>query len=470
MLSNRPRHSKPTVGYACFILFGLLFIILGSNRILKAPMQPMFLFSWLFLVPACMYLGYTFTEINDAIMEQMKKGMTGVLIIISVGALIASWIAAGSVPSIIYYGLKIVNPKFFLLTTFLLCAIVSTACGTSWGSAATAGVAMFAIGESMNVPAAMTVGAICSGSFFGDMLSPVSDSANIAALSVNTDLIDQCKKEATIAIPALIVTGIIYFIMGLGYTEGNYDLSLIETTRASISGLFHTGIPAFIPMILLVVLLFKGVPALYSILISDICGVLIAVFYQGLPVTKMISVMWTGYKIESGEAFLDSLLNRGGMQSMTATVMMLIFSYGLIGMFNKVGILDTLVAPLVNKAKGVASLTAISEIIAILGVMLGTGGVSILLTGAIMSPAFKKMKLHPVNLSKATNAAATPWNAMIPWNISGIYIAGLFGVGPLAYGKYFIFAFVMPLMILLFAILKIQVVPADEENVAEEVS
>lgn len=465
MFNNRPRHSKPSVPYAFFIVFVLLFIILGANRILQAPLNPMFLIAWLFLYPACMYLGYTYQEINESVLEQCKKGMTGVMIIISVGALISTWIAAGCVPSIIYYGLNLVNPKFFLLATFLLCLIVSTACGTSWGAAATAGVAMFAIGESLDVPAAMTVGAICSGSFFGDMISPMSDSANIAALSVGTDLINQCKKEVYIAVPAMIVTGIIYFIMGLSYSGGNFDPSVVTATRESIARLFHTGFISFIPMILLFILLFKKVPALFAMLISALSGGVIAVCYQGLPATSMFNVMWKGYSISSGEVFIDTLFNRGGMVSMASTVMLLLFSYGVIGTLNKVGILDTLVSPLVDKARNAVTLTLISQFISIIGVMLGTGGVSLLLTGSIMSPAYKKFKLHPVNLSKAINATATPWNAMIPWNISGIYIAGLFNVGAFEYGKYFIFAFVMPLMVLLFVILKIQVTPAEEEAV-----
>ncbi|MCC8059928.1 MAG: hypothetical protein LIO81_03680 [Clostridiales bacterium] len=464
MFKNRPRHAKPTMGYSLFVVAVFLFIVLGGYQILSAPMNIMFGMAWLFLFPACMYLGYTFDEINGAVLDQCRKSMTGVFIIISVGSVIAAWIACGCIPAIIYYGLGIVNPSYFLVATFMLCVVISTACGTSWGAAATAGMAMFAIGQSMGVPAAMTVGAIASGSLFGDMLSPLSDSANLAAISVGGDLMKHCKESAFIAVPAMIITAIIYTVMGMSYAGGTFDTAYIAEIRGSIGSLFHVGIVAFIPLLLLIVLLFKKVPAMFAMLISAICGGLIAVFYQGLPLQKMFTFMWSGYKIETDVAFISTLLNRGGMTSMANTAIMTLFTYGVIGSINKVGIMDPLVKPLVEKAKGILSLAVVTEVVAAIAVCFGNGGVAMLLTGTIMAPAYKEKKLDLLNLSKVSSALAVPWNAIIPWTTTSIYFMGLFDVTPMQWIPYFVFAFVMPIMALIFMAFHIREIPAQEET------
>ena len=152
-------------------------------------------------------------------MEYCKKGLSSIIILLAVGAIIGTWIACGAVPTVIYFGLSVISPKVFLLTTFVLCSCVSLACGTSWGTLGTAGIAMFAIGESMGIPAPMTVGAIVSGSYFGDMVSPMSDSTNVAAAAVDTDLITHCKELVRIVIPMFLVSCIIYYVMGIQFAK-----------------------------------------------------------------------------------------------------------------------------------------------------------------------------------------------------------------------------------------------------------
>lgn len=468
MFKNRQKHQTPTFGYALFVVVILMMIILGGYKVMGAPVNIMFCLAWLFLFPACMYLGYSYQEINDAVLDQCRKGLTGVFIIVSVGAVIAAWIACGCVPALIYYGLGIISPKFFLLTTFLLCAIISSATGTSWGSAATGGMAMFAIGESMGVPTAMTVGAIASGAFFGDMVSPLSDSANIAAISVGSDLMKQCKGIILVAIPSLLVTGVIYTVMGFQYAGNTYDESYIMEVREAIASLYHLGIMAFIPLIVLCVLLFKQVPAMFAMLISALTGGVIAVFYQDLPYNKILTFMWSGCKITCENDFVSTLLNRGGMTSMFNTAVMSLFVYGVIGCLNKVGVLDVLIAPLINKAKGVLSLAVITEIISAIGVCFGHGGVAMLLAGTVMTPAYKREKLDPINLATVSSALSVSWNAVVPWTTSSIYLLGLFGISSVVYFPYYIFAIVNPLMALLFAALHIHEIPLKEKELETE--
>lgn len=172
-------------------------------------------------------------------MENCKKGLGPILLLMAVGAVIATWIACGAVPAIIYIGLKLIRPNIFLLAAFLLCVMVSLACGTSWATAGTAGLAMFAIGESMGVPSGMTVGAIISGSFLGDTLSPMSDSTNVAAAAVETDLITHCKQLSYVVLPSFLITGAIYYVLGLRFANDAFDDSYLQSICTSLSSYFH---------------------------------------------------------------------------------------------------------------------------------------------------------------------------------------------------------------------------------------
>lgn len=460
-MSDHGKHRKPSTPYAVMVLVSALTIVLGSNIILSAPIQPMFLIAWLFVFPACMRLGYSFQEIDDGVMESIKKGMGAVLIIMVVGAMIATWIAAGTVPMIIYYGLQIISPRIFLLATFILCSLVSLACGTSWGTMGTAGIAMFAVGESMGVPAGMTVGAIVSGSYLGDMVSPMSDSTNVVSAAVGADLITHCKQLAYIAAPISIITGIVYFVMGFRFANVDFDNSYVLDVGNALLGEFKMGFPAFIPMILLLVLLFLKKPAMLSMVTSALVACVVAVLYQSIPYDKAILIFWTGFKINSGHVFLDTLLNRGGVQSMFSTACMMIFAFGMIGAFNTVGILEAVVEPLTKRVKSVAQLTASSQIICIVGNMMGTNTFSLLMTGTLMLPAYREQKLHPTNLSKAINATSTVFCPLIPWNASGIYVVGLFGVSTLSFAPYAIYSYLMPIAAFLFALFKIGIIPAN---------
>lgn len=453
------------MGYALFVLLGILVIVLGANLAFGAPINLMFILVWLFIYPACMYLGYSYKEINDAVSESIKGGLGSVLIILAVGALIGTWIAAGTVPAVIYYGLNIVSPKIYLAATFLLCLLVSTACGTSWGAAGTAGVAMFAIGESMGVPTAMTVGAIVSGSFFGDMLSPLSDSSNVASAAAGVDLIRHCKEMCFIAIPAALMTTIFYLIIGHSYAQGVYDPSVIESIQGSLAELFNINLVALLPLLVLFVLLFLKMPPVMALLATAVLSGLVAVAIQDTTMNEVFTAMWNGYTIESGDSFVDTLLNRGGMLSMAATAFMLMFSFGMVGALKEVGLLHTLIAPLATKAKRVTSLTLFTECAAVFGNMLGTGAFSLIMVGSVMKPAYEDFKLDSINLSKAIGSSSTPTVALIPWNISAIYILGLFGVNALQYAPYALFSYIMPLFAFLAVLIRFRlfyVKPATE--------
>lgn len=465
-MKGKNEKRKATTAYAVFALFGVLGIILGANLLLKAPIHGMFFVIWLFIIPVCVKLGYSYKEVDSAMMESCKKGLGPILLLMAVGAIIATWIASGAVPAIIYFGLKIIRPNIFLLTAYLLCVMVSLACGTSWGTAGTAGIAMFAIGESLGIPSGMTVGAIISGSFLGDMLSPMSDSTNVAAASVETDLITHCKQLSYVVAPAFLISAAIYYFMGLRFATDHFDDSYIQGICQAINGHFNIGIAAFIPVVVLFVLLVLKKPAVPSMLVSSLVAAVVAVLFQSVPADKIMTYMWSGYSISTGEVFLDSLLNRGGITSMLATSAMMLYAFGMIGAFNETEILEAVIRPVVKWANSIKKLTFSSQVIALLGNVMGTNTFSLLMTGSLMAPAYKEFDLHPTNLSKAINATSTVIAPLIPWNIAGIYVGGLFGVSTLSFTPYSFICYVTPLVAFLMVVFNYRVIPAsvDLEN------
>lgn len=452
---------EPSFGYALMSFVLVLALVLGCNHLLGAPLQAMFMISWLLIIPLCMHLGYTYNEIWSAMMESVKNGMSAILILLAVGAMIGCWTACGAVPTIIYAGLNVINPRMFLLTTFLLCSFISIACGTSWGTLGTAGIAMFAIGESLGIPSAMTVGAIVSGSYLGDMLSPMSDSTNVASASVGSELITHCKELLYIVVPAFLISAAIYALMGVQFTSMNFDQSYIQSVIASMKHYFRLGLVAIIPVITLFILLFMKKPSFPSMVTSALIGLFIAVVWQGASLNNIFGYFWKGYSIETGEVFLDKLLNRGGVSSMFGSGAFMLFCFGMAGAFNKAGILQAIINPIASKAKKPIQLTLVTQIISTVGNMMGTNTFTILMCGTLMGPVYKKEGLHPTNCSKVMNCTSTVVTSLIPWSVDGVYIFGLFGVATINYGMYSLYAWIVPLMALLFVILGIRVIPAN---------
>lgn len=454
-------HSKATTRYAILAIIGVLAIVVGANVFLGAPVQPMFMVLWLYIYPVCMHLGWSFNEINEAVMEGCKKGFGSVLILFAVGALIAGWIASGTVPTIIYYGLSIIRPHIFLAASFILCSMVSIACGTSWGTMGTAGIALFGIGASLGIPAGMTVGAIVSGSFLGDMISPMSDSTNAASAICEVDLFTHCKELIRVVLPVFAITAIIYYFMGLNYVTDFFDDSYVREIMASIANNYKLGFPAFIPVIVLFAMLIAKMPAFHSMVVSALVGLVTASAYQGMDPSLGMSYFWTGYKVSTGETFLDTLLNRGGVGSMFSTGLMMLFAFGMVGAFTTVGVLDALVKPIAKRIKNIVELTFISQVISIIGNTMGTNCFSILMTGSMMLPAYRRFGLHPTNLSKLLNCTSTVACVLVPVNAAAIYTSGLFGLGVLEYMPYTLYSFLLPLFALLLVALNLRVVPAE---------
>ena len=443
MRSDRPRR-PPSFWYALAVLSGVLAVVLGGYYFLNAGLEVMFLFSWLLVFPACMHLGYSYAELEQGALEYIKKGMSAALLSLVVGGTISTWTAAGTVPSIIYFGLRYIKPHTFLAAAFLLSLALSLACGTAWGTLGTVGIAMFAVGESFHIPPALMVGAIFSGAFLGETCTPMAATANVSAAVCGVPTMEHCKKAAGLALPSAVIASGLYFLLGQNFAAD----SLSETSVAGLCGQltdhFQIRPICFLPMLVMLLLILCKIPALFSMLISVLTACAVAVLVQGAEIQSIASVFWSGASVPGDSEFLQALLSRGGVRSMVNTVCTMIFTFGMIGAFNTVGMMEAIIAPVTSRAHSPARLTAATQLVAVVGNMLGTNTFSILMTGSLMASAYDRGGLERHSLSRDITATSTVLCPLIPWNVSGLYIAGLFGVSSLQAAPFAFCAFLTP--------------------------
>ncbi len=280
------------------------------------PIQLALLTTWFMIMLVGWRIGYSYKEMQDGLLKGIYDGSEAVLVLISVGALIGTWIAGGIVPSIIYYGLTIIHPSIFLLAAFIICAITSIATGTSFGSAGTAGIAMMGIGASFGLPVPLVAGAVISGCYVGDKLSPLSDTTVMSASLSKVNLIDHIKSMLYVSGPAFLIAGILFVITGYFFISNSGDLSQAEATMASLKEYFNIGWHMLIPAAIVIILLTLKMPSIPVILFGALLGSIWAFMFQGVGILESINILYEGSEINSGVEFIDNLLNRGGIAFM----------------------------------------------------------------------------------------------------------------------------------------------------------
>ncbi len=464
---------KPSFMFSFGVIASMIVFIMVGMMVFDASITIMFLFSWLIVVPAAMSLGYNNDEIETGAYEIAKKSFNSNMIILAVGALIGAWIASGTIPAIVASGLIIITPKYFLLTTLLLCSLTSLATGTSWGTLGTAGLAMISIGNSMGIPPGLTAGAIISGAFFGDKMSPLSDSTVLAAAVCECDLMKHIKHMMLTTGPAYIISAILYTIIGFKYASLSINQEEIDGVIEVLNQNFSIGIIEFLPILLLFTLLLLRKPAITSILSSAVAGVFLAVVRQGGTISETINSLINGYSVETGLSYTDKLLNRGGMMSMAETVILVFTVFIIAGILQKAGFMDALLHPLLNRigtsrTRLFGSTFAVSYFAnAFSGSMMFTS----VMVGTLMSPLFKEFKLKPENLSRIIEDTATLGGPLIPWNSNAIFASQTLGVSPMAFIPYCFLSWITPIISFMYGVTGLTLTYYDEElDVAEVIN
>lgn len=432
----------PVVAMLLFLSAGI--VVFGLD-----PQFPLFwgiAFTGLF---ARYHLGLSWEELYDGITDSLLMGMQVILIMFVVYTLIATWIQAGTIPSLMYYGLELLTPAVFLPSTAVLAAIVAFAVGSSWTTAGTLGVAFIGIGSGLGIPMPMTAGAILTGAYTGDKQSPLSDTTNLAAAVTNTDLYDHITAMRTGTFVAFALSLVLYVVLGLD-ASGNIPAGRVASIQTAIEGTYVVSPLVFLPLLLTFGLAVYGVPALPTLGTGVFAGVLTSVFVQGTEFAAAWSAAQSGTAPETGMELVNGLLESGGMLGGAWIVTIAIAALSLGGLLERTGILAVLAHHLGRLSRGVASLTGVTALSAVsMNVLAAEQYISIVVPGMSLRNLYHEQGLKTENLSRAVEASGTTTSALIPWTSGGLFMAGTLGVPTLAYAPYYFFGFLSPLVLLL---------------------
>lgn len=415
--------------------------------------------------------GLTWAQIEQSIIASSAKTNGPILIFLSIGALIGSFMLSGAVPSLLYYGLKILSPTYFYALSCLICALVAICIGSSWTTAATIGVALIGVSYGFSLSAEITAGAIVSGAYFGDKMSPLSETTNLAPSIAGSDLFAHIRYMAWVSLPSFAITLTLFFIIGLnGAAQSGSQASIADFIRTLDEHFFISPIN-LIPVALLLWLAIKQTPAFLAIMGVTLLACVFAVLFQSEALfifaksaepLAIIEALWIvlygGFVINTDNESVNTLLSRGGMASMVNMVWLVIASMMMTGVLERIGFIAVLMRLMMKLVSSTGSLIA-STMATCLGVNVLTGDqyMSIVLPGQMWKAEFERRGLANVNLSRTLEDAGTLSSPLIPWNACGVYMAGTLAVTTFAYLPYCFFNLINPVIALLFAFMNIKI-------------
>jgi NhaC family Na+:H+ antiporter len=376
-------------------------------------------------------------EIQEGMVHGITLAMAAILILMVVGTMIGAWIIGGIVPSMIYYGLKVLSPGIFLVATLIICSIVSLGTGSSWSTAGTVGVALVGVGQGLGIPVTMVAGAIISGAYFGDKMSPLSDTTNLAPAVAGTDLFSHIRHMVYTTGPGYIISIVLYGLLGTRFSGGSLKAENIEVILSTVKANFFIHPLLLLPPILVIVMVVKKIPPLPALLGGTVLGGIFAMLTQSKSVAEVIQAAQSGYISQSGVGMVDDLLTRGGLESMMPTVALIICALSFGGIMEKTGMLETLARSLLQRVKRTGSLVA-TTIFSCIGMnaIASDQYMAIVIPGRMYKNAFDSKGLHPKNLSRCLEDSGTLSSPLIPWNSCGAFMHATLGVNPLLYLPY----------------------------------
>jgi NhaC family Na+:H+ antiporter len=409
------------------------------------------------------YNGLRWDDIQGAITRGIALATPALLILLAVGALIGSWILSGTVPALIVYGLELMHPSFFYPAACLICAVVALAIGSSWTVAGTLGVALMGVASGLDMSPAITAGAVISGAYFGDKMSPLSDTTNLAPAAAGSELFAHVRHMAWTTVPAFAIAMIAFAVVGFSAapaSEGGADFGDLAGIMGSH---FDLGLHLLIPLVVVFVLAVKRFPAYPTILIGALLGAVFAVIFQPDRVVALadsetlsrpgalLSGAWkalaTGYSADTGNAAVNELISRGGMESMLNTVWLILCAMAFGAVMEAVGLLERMIRGVLAMARSTGSLIT-ATIATAFGCNLVAADqyMAIVLPGRLFKPEYEKRGLAPENLSRALEDGGTLTSPLVPWNTCGAYMAATLGVATLDYLPYVFFNLVSPVL------------------------
>jgi len=424
-------------------------------------------------------MGFTWSHILDGMVKSISSAMSAILILLLIGALAGTWLISGIVPALIYYGLDLLNPTIFLVAACAVSSIVSLATGSSWTTAATIGIALVGIGEAMGISEGVVAGAIISGAYFGDKMSPMSDTTNLAPAMAGTDLFTHIRYMIFTTGPSITITLLIFLIWGFT-VESDSNFEKIATVQSAITSSFSVTLWLFLVPLVVIGMILKKIPAIPALFTGMVLGGVFAVVFQPdivLQVAKadhasfytyyegVLRSMFEPTSISTGNSLVDGLLSSSGMFGMMNTIWLIICAMIFGGVLEAAGMLQKLANSIIQYARSTGSLIATTAATCILfNITASDQYISIVVPGRMFKGTFRARGLAPENLSRTLEDSGTVTSALVPWNTCGAYQSTVLGVGTLTYFPYAFFNLISPVMTVLYAYAGIKIRKLKEGN------
>lgn len=393
--------------------------------------------------------GFSWDEINAGIKDGIDKGIIPIVIFILIGAMISTWIAAGTIPTLMVIGFKAISAQWFLPTVFLVCSLVGAAVGSCFTVVSTVGIAFFGIGVTMSFNPALVAGAIISGGIFGDKCSPLSETNNLAAAVVDTDLFDHMKTILWSTVPAATISTIAFAVLGMGHNHA--DMNKINTTVAALNSDFHISIVALIPIVLVFICAAFKMAAIPTMLLNIfVSTAMMFVNNAGLTITKASTIITNGFVAKTSNNEVNLLLSRGGIVSMMPTVALIVLTLSLGGLLVHFGLISAIMSPLATHLNNSAKLitAALGACIGV-NIFIGEQFLSIILPGRVFKKTFNNDGLASRALGRVLEDGGTVLNYLVPWGVGGVFIANTLGVPTIQYLPFVFFSLLCPIFSLL---------------------
>ena len=419
-----------------------------------------------------MYFGFSWEELQRGIVKSIKSALPAILILLIIGALAGTWMISGIVPTMIYYGLKVLNPTFFLVAAVIVSAVVSISTGSSWSTVATVGVALLGIGKAMGIHDGMIAGAIISGAYFGDKMSPLSDTTNLAPAMAGTDLFTHIRYMAYTTVPTLIITMIIFLVMGF-YIDTDVETGGVQDLLKALEQKFYISPVLFIVPAIVIFLIVKKVDALPALLIGSLLGGVAAIIFQPEIIKEvsgvkdsylkssymaLMNAMGNKVSVVTGNESINELLSTKGMAGMLNTIWLIVCAMCFGGVMEACGLLHKITSYVVKLARSTGSLVATTAGTCIFfNATASDQYLAIVVPGRMFAETYKERGLKPENLSRTLEDSGTVTSVLFPWNTCGATQASVLGVATGTYWMYCFFNLLSPLMTMLFAFFNIRI-------------
>lgn len=448
--------NEMTFNAALFIIIGIAILmgvcIMGLGLDAHIPLM----FGIVLVTLVGMTKGFTWKDIYEGVKRGIQDAIEPTIILALVGLVIGTWILSGTVPTIIYYGLKLMSPQLFLVVTAIVCGIVSTMTGTAWGTAGTVGIAFMGIGSGLGFSPAITAGAVLSGAYFGDKMSPMSDTTILASAIAGADIWDHIRSMCYTTVPGVLLA--LGFFAYTGYHhETTGSIEAIQTITEGISAEFNINILLVLPALFVIIQAIRKKSAIPTLFCSTIIAGLLAMMFQnGVTIKSILVAMHNGYVSNTGIAMLDKLLSKGGLNSMMWSVSLILIALSFGGALQEVKVMETLISRIVVFIKSDGKLIAINLLSCFLGdAMMGTQYMGIIIPGKMFQKVYEERNIESYVQSRILEDSGTLLDCLIPWSIGATFFSSTLGVSVYEYAPYVIMNWSVPIISMLYGFLGI---------------